>query len=160
MAGRYYDISHLGNAARAADKTALQITAGAGLPVEVMNTHMVAADNATSWQMTGQWQLITTVNGGSGNQGTTKVTPVDSADTEGLTVKGDLSAEPTAYDANVIREASTSPSVVGYRQGIEKDAQPVLIEAGDSWGLFVSHPTGAFANTIIRVKCLVRERTS
>ena len=152
---RLYDITQLGAAVRAATKTVLTVTAAAAKPVEVLASHIEATDNATSFQMTAQWQKITTLGAGT-TQGTTKITKVDVGDAAAsFTVIGDISTEPTTYDVDVIREKHAGPSVIGYHSHQGPEPAQVRIEPGETWGLVVT--TASYANTIWAASALVRE---
>lgn len=154
---RLYDVTQLGAAVRTATKTVLTITAAAAKPVKVLASHIEATDNATSFQVTAQWQKITTLGAGS-DQGTTKITKVDDGDAAAsFTVIGDISVEPTTYDADVIREKHAGPSVIGYHSHQGPDAAPVRIEPGETFGLVVT--TASYANTIWAASALVAERS-
>ncbi len=140
MPGRKYQIKNLGAATRTGPKTVLQVTAAAGLPVDILHSSIESMDNPTSFQLRAVWKKITTVNGGAADQGTTTIVPLEEDDTApSFTAIGDLSAEPTTYSTTRVLAEHAQPSVIGWEQAEAKDG-PVHIRAGETWGLYIATP--------------------
>ena len=152
--GSTFDLSNLGAGARSAIQTVLLITAGGTYPVRVRDSSIEITDNATSFQLHGHWQKVSSFSPTPAGRGVTTITKTNAVfGAAGFTVIGDIDAEPV-YDAAVIREAHSGPSVIGYHSHQGGEPEEVIIMPGDSWGLVI--PT-APAASIFLANAMVEE---
>lgn len=150
-----YDVINIGGATRTAGKTVLLLTAGT-LPLHVLMSSVEVEDQATSYQLRCSWKKVSSFSPTPAGQGVTTITKTrEFFPGEGFTAIGDITAEPS-YDAAVVRETHSGPSVIGYHSHLGPEPEDVVVEPTDSWGLVVD-TAGAFGASLFTVTVLAEE---
>lgn len=155
---REYEVTVTEVTGLAAGRTMLYLTAGTGTTLYIVRSAVLCDDTVADYQLIAQWNKVKDVGSPAGDITPiiSKSDPFDAANE--FTALGSLNTEPTSYTTpgpEVVRGREAAPWQLGARFDARDDQEPIVIIAGESWGLrVISTPPAAQKWT---AKALVRE---